>query len=283
MDEKSSMGMSMGMGGGMGGGMDEKSKDPFTNSAPFFQQAPAYSAFRTSFASLSLHQSDRIRLLQFPQSDIAAIKSIIQRSWPKGLQDERPYSVSYEFKLYGNPWRGQGSDAIPARIIMREIFAFLFSQGWILHASTDVSKKEFDKDTMLFRKQATPPPPSEWISISFNQTDRLRLIGAPQDLIVDFKDLLGQMRLLQREEWKDRNLNAYEFKIYGRPWTPSGEETMSTRLLLLKMLEVLENKGWSLYASVDQNTSVQEHTSETDSWYCVRDKNWVPGSTVFHR
>ncbi|KAF4626030.1 hypothetical protein G7Y89_g12131 [Cudoniella acicularis] len=258
-------------------------KSSMAEKPAFTQEAtPSYAPFRTSFASLSLHRTDRIRLLQFPPSDIEAIRGIIQRSWSNGIQDQRPYSVSYEFKLYGNPWRGQGSDAIPARTLMRDIFAHLFSQGWILHASTDISKKEFDKDTMLFRKQQTPPPDSEWIAISFNQSDRLRLIGAPQDLRVDMQNLLRQMRLLQSEDWKDRRLNAYEFKIYGRPWFPTGEETMSTRLLLLKMLEVLENRGWSLYASVDQSNG-SENVSETDSWYCVRDKSWVQGSTVFHR
>lgn len=57
---------------------------------------------------------------------------------------------------------------------------------------------------------------------------------------------------------------------------------MRTRLLLLKCIEVLEGQGWSLYASVDQNNGT-DNSSETDSWYCVKAKDWVPGSTVFHR
>lgn len=244
---------------------------------------PSYTAFHTSFASVSLHSTDRIRLLQFPPSEFPAFRDVINRSWPFGIQNERQYAGSFEFKLRGNPWRGQGSDAIPARILMREILAHLFRLGWILHASTDTSKKEFDKDTLIFRKQQHPPPDSDWISISFNMTDRMRLIGAPPDLVADVKVLLGQMKLLQSEFWKDQRLQAWEFKIYGRPWRPTGEETMSTRLLLLKLLETLEAKGWSLYASVDQSMATGDHVSETDSWYCVRDKSWVQGSAVFHR
>lgn len=262
--------------------MDLKGPPPAFDT-PEKSAAPSYSPFKTSFAAISLHKSDRIRLLQFPQSDIVAIRGIIKKSWPRGIQDERTYSSSYEFKLSGYPWSGQGPDAIPSRIVMRGIFAYLFSIGWILHASTDISKKEFDKDTLIFRKQQTPPPESEWISISFNQRDRLRLIGANTELIASFRELLKSMRLLQEEFWKDKYNNAWEFKINGYPWYAMGEETVKTRLLVLRMVETLETHGWSLYSSLDQSNGHGENTSEADSWFCVRDKQWVPGMAVFHR
>lgn len=135
----------------------------------------------------------------------------------------------------------------------------------------------------MFRKQQAPPPPSDWIAISFNKADRLRLIGADDVLTASVREVLKSMRLLQQEMWKDRSLGAYEFKINGYPWIASGMETMSTRLLLLRLLACLEQHGWSLYASIDQSQGHGEGTSETDSWYCVRDKSWVPGGHVFHR
>jgi hypothetical protein len=247
------------------------------------QPPPTYSAFKTTFASLSLHRSDRIRLLQFPQADIDGLRAAINASYPFGIQSEQKYGISHEFKLRSYPWSGQGRDAIPSRIVMREILAYLFRNGWIFHASTDCSKKGLDKDTIVFRKQQTPPPESEWIAISFNQYDRLRLIGADEVLTSSVREVLQSMRLLQEELWKDRSLNAREFKIHGRPWVASGMETMSTRLLLLRLLECLERHGLSLYASIDQSQGHGEGTSETDSWYCVRDKAWVPGGHVFHR
>lgn len=166
---------------------------------------------------------------------------------------------------------------------MRETLAYLYRNGWIFHVSTDCSKKELDKDTIVFRKQQASPPEAEWIAISFNQSDRLRLIGAGQELLEAVGEMLKSMRLLQEEDWKDRSLGAWEFKIHGRPWIASGEQTMSTRLLLLRLLECLEKHGLSLYASIDQSQGQGEGTSETDSWYCVRDKTWVPGGHVFHR
>ncbi len=256
---------------------------PQVDSAP-----PAYveSSFKTSFASISLHKTDRIRLLQFPPGDIAAIRDVIKQNWGFGIQEERPYAHSHEFKCLGNPWSGQGADAIAARILLRGILAYLFASGWILTASTDVSKSLLERDTMIFRKQVVPPPASEWMAISFNQGDRLRLIGAPPELLSAFQTLLEGMGLWQEAIWKDRALNAFEFKLNGWPWRPSGEETMTTRLLLLRMLETLEEGGWSLYATVDQNNGHHNKNSSstgTDSWYCVRAVDWVPGNSVFHR
>ena len=244
--------------------------------------APLISPSKTSFACISLNIRDRIRLIQFPQHDITAISSVIQSSWPRGIQDQRNYSSAYEFKLKGYPWIGRGSEAISSRIVLREIFAYLFSVGWILYASTDISKKEDDKDTMIFRKQRLPPPESQWISISFNQSDRLRLIGADADLIAAFGELLRNMNLLKEEFWKERQSNAWEFKLHGYPWYARGEESVKTRLLGLRMIETLENHGWSLYSSLDQSDGQGETTSDADSWFCVRDKQWVPGMTTFH-
>ncbi|KAH8586455.1 hypothetical protein B0O99DRAFT_644396 [Bisporella sp. PMI_857] len=246
------------------------------------QTLPSYPGFSTTFASVSLHRRDTLRFLRFPQQDVEGLRRIIRSAWAKGIQEERIYGGSHEIKLYGNPWGSAYSDSVTSRILMLEVFAYLFSIGWILHASTDVSKKQWDKDTLIFRKQQTPPPPSEWISVSFHRMDRLRLTGATPQLTNMFREVLQSMRRLQSEEWKDRALNAYEFKIVGYPWSANGEETMVTRMLILKMLDTLERDGWSLYASIDQNVSAED-TSEADCWYCVRDKAWMPGGSVFHR
>ena len=267
------------------GGKDAEHRANLQKSEQSSQTAPpSYTpaVFQSTFASVSLHKHDTIRFLRFPQQDIEALRGVIHASWPKGIQEERLYGGSHEIKLRGYPWgEGYSGSDIKARILMREVFAHLFSVGWILHISTDVSKKEYDKDTMIFRKQATPPP-SEWVSISFHRADRLRLGGASNAMITSFRGMLQGMHKLQSEEWKDQSLNAYEFKILGNPWLASGEETMEVRILILGMLETLERDGWSLYASVDQCISSQ-NISSADTWYCVRDKSWAPGGVVFHR
>jgi hypothetical protein len=239
--------------------------------------APAYSAFKTTFASISLYEGDCIRILQFPQKEIDALREVIKQSWVKGIQKEHLiYTSCYEFKLRGDPWNASawtGSESIPSRILMREIFAYLFSVGWILHARNN--------DALIFRQQLTSPPECNWISVTFHGNDRLRLIGASVELIASFRDMLKSMELLQDEFWKEKENNAWEFKIKGRPWLFFGEDMVKGSLLLLKIVETLETHGWSSYSNTTLHLSVQSGViSFSNGWFFVKDKQWVPGMTA---
>lgn len=259
----------------------------YSSSSASASASASASPFKTTFASVSLHMSDRIRFVQFPKEDLAVIRNTIQTHWYKGIQAERPYGPSYEFKLRGIPWSGSGtgSDAVPAIILMREVFASLYAMGWIMTSSTDISRKKFDKDTLIFRKQPVPPPAANWIAISFKTGDKLRFLGAPQELLGAFSSLLTSAKLLQSQAIKDTKRNQYDFKLYGYPWAATGEETMRTRVLILKLVELLEAHGWSLYASIDQNSGPtgDSNYSEVDCWYCVKAADWRPGSAIIHR
>jgi hypothetical protein len=102
------------------------------------------SSFRTTFACVSLHMRDRIRLLRFPAGDISRIHGIIKSSWQRGIQDIRIYDESNEIKLHGTPWSGS-SQRPEARWLVMGLLQGLFDMGWVLKASVDISKKEFDK------------------------------------------------------------------------------------------------------------------------------------------
>ncbi|KXN69557.1 hypothetical protein CONCODRAFT_7968 [Conidiobolus coronatus NRRL 28638] len=100
---------------------------------------PAYNSsfFRTAFGLVSLHMSDRIRFVQFSEEDINVIRTTIQRFWAKGIQEERSYSVSYEFKLYGYPWSATGEETMKTRMLILKLVELLELHGWSLYASID--------------------------------------------------------------------------------------------------------------------------------------------------
>ena len=121
----------------------------------------------------------------------------ILASWPFGIQREREYGSSFEFKLkgkevhlssrlrlthsltfarLGNPWSGQGSEAIPSRVLMMAILRALYNIGHVIYLSTDLSRKQFDKDSIFFRWHSVPPPPCTWFAISFNMGGTIRVI-----------------------------------------------------------------------------------------------------------
>lgn len=233
----------------------------------------------TAFASLSFHRNDRVRLLAFPAHIIAGMRESIVRHWSKGIQEARPFGGSYEFKLGGNPW---SSDGTGTRVLVRELLAYLHLEGWLLHASSNVSKSPADKETLVFRKHDTAPPATDWLAVSFDRTDRMRLVGAGVDLAHAVATMLRASGLLHKDVGRDPYWDLHEFKLRGHPWQATGEETMAARLLLLKMLEILERFGYSLYASVEQNSVQGESVGETPTWYCVKSRKWRPGDPVAH-
>ncbi|KAL8283620.1 hypothetical protein RQP46_005415 [Phenoliferia psychrophenolica] len=242
---------------------------------PSFQQEvpplPNYAvAAPTTFACVTLNMSDRLRLIRFSDGEINALRTTIEGLWPR-IQSERVYHGAHEFKLKGYPWSGQGREAIPARRLMCGILSTLHQRGWVLTLSTDVTKKGFDKDSLVFRFNTTPPPPSYFCAISFNEGDKLRLIGGTREL----------QDAIEQKEPDTHEINS-KWKMLGYPWFANGDATVTTRCLILDILSMLERHGWSLYASVDQSTGGGDQgSSDTDSWYLRRRQDWQPGMPVY--
>lgn len=236
-------------------------------------------SFSTAFASLSMHMTDRIRLLRFPQHITHIVQQAIEASWPRGIQDTRGYCGSFEFKLHGNPWSCLADEAVYSRRLINNILEALFNNGWILSLSTDVSKKIMDKDTLIFRHQDPPPPPHQWLAVSFSRTDRIRFYDAPPELV---RDVCQQFRPHIMKDGPFRLPEVYELKLRGCPWYPSGSESMYGRELLLDLITVMERHGFTVYASIDQKATSSDSSGETDTWHCCKDRDWTPGAPVFH-
>lgn len=74
---------------------------------------------------------------------------------------------------------GQGSEAVPSRRLIAHVLHALLENGWHLAVSTDLSKKGYDKDTLIFK---SGPSLQRFIfPVSFNQSDKIRLIDPPHE------------------------------------------------------------------------------------------------------
>ncbi|KAK7457798.1 hypothetical protein VKT23_010138 [Stygiomarasmius scandens] len=243
---------------------------------------PTYtgSSHVTRFACMSMNRADRLRFMMFNDTDIQAVRNTLSTAWFKGIQEEQNYHGAHEFKLRGYPWSAQGSEAVPSRQMMCAVFETLYNLGWVVVSATDISKRSLDKDTTFFRYQYPAPPPCTWMSVSFNMGDRLRLINAPEEVIQSTKQAVSSM--IQKDGWKEQG--AYEIKFRGYPWYATGSDTIATRMMVLRLLEVLEENGFTLYLSIDQNigSGNNDSVSDTDSWYCRRLNSWTKGSPVYH-
>ena len=58
---------------------------------------------------------------------------------------------AYEFKLYGNPWRTSGEEAVQARILMTKLLRCLLANGLAVICALDVLRNENDKGTLCSR------------------------------------------------------------------------------------------------------------------------------------
>jgi hypothetical protein len=78
--------------------------------------------------------------------------------------------------------------------------------------------------------------------------------------------------------------SVFEIKFKGYPWRASGTETVQSRLIILTLLDALEELGFSLYASIDQDNGPggNSHASEADVWFCNRQNDWTPGAPIYH-
>lgn len=69
-----------------------------------------------------------------------------------------------------------------------------------------------------------------------------------------------------------------QFKLQGTPWFSDGGNTITTRTLLMNILQTLESHGFRMYASVNQSS---KETEEMDTWYVCRPQGWSPGRVVY--
>ena len=170
----------------------EKYHDSAPKAAPAQLALPTYasaagpsSAIQTRFASVSMHMEDRLRFLSFPEYVVGMCRTTVLGSWQRGIQAEREYGGSWEIKVYGHPWRGSGTEAIQARRLICALLRTLHSQGWVLTLSTDISKKNTDKDTLMFRHQIPPPVDCHWGCIAFSKLDRIKFIDSELAVLLD--------------------------------------------------------------------------------------------------
>ncbi|KAK0646227.1 hypothetical protein B0T16DRAFT_412964 [Cercophora newfieldiana] len=254
-----------------------KQKQPAPPSVPSRNTSGTMEYGGGSYAVLSFHKTDTVKLLQFPHDIYVNIQPAILASWPAGVQSCGPFTKtpnSYQFKLKGKPFGWMNDhDSVGGARLVRDLLAFLYHQNWEIVMPLSCARRLSAKDMLVFR----PRPPSaglmplrEWLAVCPSRSDKLYIIGDAQPnfdsattsavehtpdhivwLTMSFTEMLKEMDLLQKSETK---YNWIEYKLKGRPWFYGGEAAVKTRLMLLRMFEMLESFGWTSYASVQHRT-----------------------------
>ncbi|KAF0695380.1 Aste57867_13814 [Aphanomyces stellatus] len=220
---------------------------------------------RPVFACLSLNRGDRLRLINFPPEAVQWIEGAIKESrWPYGVQSTQVYAGrSFEFKLNGYPWHGQGSEAVGSRRLMLCILRTLKSHGFHIVTSTDMSRSESDKDTLIFRRVQPEETPTTMFSISLNMGDKLRLIDAPPLMDTVVSECITQFWSQGLQRTQRLGAGCTEFKLHGYPWSGQSTDAVHSRYFVMNLLSLLEANGWRMYASIDMSSG----EADKDSWF----------------
>lgn len=183
---------------------------------------------------------------------------VIVRFWGRGIQSETPTVNAYEFKLCGNPWYAGGSETVQARLLLALIISSLAQQHWVFHGAVNIKSTS---DNMFFRydPQNASPLINHHFVLSLNDSDKLRLINAPQEIIPVIKETIlstwSVMGGIQREQ--DYH-GSWEFKMCGNPWWTYGSEAVMARYLICKLLEALRGRGWTVKTTLDVSRSSRD-------------------------
>lgn len=206
--------------------------------------------FSQSHFTISFNSHDLLRLIGAPEGLVSAVRNTLQTFWSRGIQEERSYAGSWQFKLRGTPWWASGDEAVDSRFLVLKVLEALQAYGWSVAASVDCSRKDSDKSSVIFK--TSQPTQSHFFCISLHETDKLRLINAPEDVAKICQDVIQSQYLLgiQRVQLYGKSL---EFKFVGNPWSCGidGHDGIHGRNMLLHIFRALAGRFWRPVTSAD--------------------------------
>ncbi|OIW35684.1 hypothetical protein CONLIGDRAFT_676591 [Coniochaeta ligniaria NRRL 30616] len=253
-------------------------EDALASGAPSSSSSSSQAgSFRTTFACMTRFNTDRLHLVDFPRSEVETVQALVQRVWPKGVQDSQRSLTpgGWEIKIGGSPWAVVQCGPGDGRVLLCLLLEHLYNRGWILHTSVMATQHAFYGDTLVFRHQMPPPPPCEWLVIAFEKLDRLKIMPPPPE---DLKASLSKWLGAQIQKLGPETDGSLEIKLNGQPWNAMSEQGVRTHLILLRMLDALQTTGFALYGSMRQQQLITQ-----DVLVVHRQKDWRPGQPVWQR
>jgi hypothetical protein len=108
--------------------------------------------------------------------------------------------------------------------------------------------------------------------MSFDGLDKIKIINPYRDLTNAMLETLG-------DEVQDKSTpERFKVHIQGRPWKPSNLTSVETSSLLLRLVQTLESRGFTIYAVIGNKGG-----GMADMLVCQRSAAWVRGDQIVHR
>jgi hypothetical protein len=235
------------------------------------------------FGCISLIGRRQIQFCGFSDSFASRMgKEIVKGYWPKGIRKEGRWGTSYQIKLRGFPW---GWYLLRMEAFMRGLFILMHKEGYEVHDSNNIQTA---LGTYYFKKSPHQPKGAEeWMSIAFQNPNRLRLIYPSKEFVIAATNLLKEKGAYHGEIKSFSGQKGLELKLYGGyAWKPykliwvldffgvprKSLKVTGSRFLIMDLMKLLDDHGWRLYASSDMTE--MEHDAWNPlarTWHCVRE------------
>ncbi|KAF8939453.1 hypothetical protein BGZ47_008155 [Haplosporangium gracile] len=238
---------------------------------------------------LSLHDTNKIRLINAPQSLVSPLRLAIFETWNQPIQQETslPQWGGHEFKLKGKPWgpSGKNGPLIDSTNLILAMLMVLEIRGWSLILASNVSRIRDEKDSLFFewvgpkgllssRERDMDEMPlvdssehknddrgkemkGKWeedvelFTVELCGYDIIRVTGAPVAILTALR-LAILRHWTQGIEKEDAKKGAYEFRMAGFPFQTWGSETNIERsMVLIQALENMRLDGFELCSLMD--------------------------------
>lgn len=214
------------------------------------------------FLMVDLIGVDSLMVFNAPLDLHHMFKDVIEKSWPHGIQQWTYENDVLLIKLNGTPWCADGWATMHARVILQTLVTELLLKQWKLYGNFNLRR---GAHTLCFEYDPNVAPGVELslathFTVSFNSHDLLRLIGAPEDLVSVVRNTIQTFWQRGIQEEKDYS-GSWQFKLHGTPWHVTGDESVDSRYLVLKVLEALQAHGWSVAAAIDCSRKLSDKSS----------------------
>lgn len=219
------------------------------NSTLFFQQSSIENK-HTQMVCVSFSNFNGLHLVGAPDHLKPIFKEAAVQGYASGIEKERLIGADYELKLRGQPWSGENSETgSQAKRMLLEIFRKFDQVGFQYYGTANLRGTT---DCIFFiGDERYPPGQHKFAVVSLNQTDTLRLIECPSNLIDCTKNLVQQYWRHGLREQNDLRNGIYEFTFNGSPWWATEEDAVSARFFISMMFQKYMSLGWCLVTSLD--------------------------------
>lgn len=191
---------------------------------------------------LSLTSTDRLQLINAPESLKKCLKESVRSGYTYGLVNEYRYGDDYEIKLKGRPWNSFvfEENANAKRMVLEIVRNFSFL-GYQIYNTANMTGSV----SCMFFIARTPWQMRgiEYFMFSLNESDKIRIIGANEHTLTTVENALN-------DNWDggfEEKLNfgsTAQYQLPGSPWAFKLSSVAKSRILICKLLENLSKAGW---------------------------------------